>query len=126
MKLRRDSFNSGRQEEGEKFDDFLTEIKLLSKNCNFCDACYPSLLRDRTVSGIFSDEVREKLLSEKDFMLEKAMKICCSKEKAFEGMNTLKKQNELEKEVNKVELPRSKPTQDQGRKESIRTSMFCL
>ena len=79
MKLWRDSFNSKRQEEGEKFDDFLTEIKLLSKNCNFCDACYPSLFRDRIVSGIFSDEVIEKLLSEKDFTLEKAMEACRSK-----------------------------------------------
>ena len=89
--LERHSFNSRRQEEGEKFDDFLTDIKLLSNNCNFCDACNPSLLRDRIVSGIFSDEIREKLLSEKDLTLEKAMEIFRSKEKAFEGMNTLKK-----------------------------------
>ena len=94
--LERHNFNSRRQEEGVKFDDFFTEIKLLSKNCNLCDACYPSLLRDRIVSGIFSNEVREKLLSEKDLTLEKAMEICRLKEKAFEGMNTLKKQNELE------------------------------
>ena len=65
--LERHSFNSRRQE-GEKFD-FLTEITLLSKNCNFCDACYPSLLRDRTVGGIFSNEVK-KILSEKDLTLE--------------------------------------------------------
>ena len=81
--LERHSSNSRKQEEGEKFDDFLTEIKLLSKNCKFYDACYPSLVRDRTVSGIFSDEVREKLLSEKDLTLEKAMEICRSKEKAL-------------------------------------------
>ena len=47
------------------------------------------------------------------------MEICRSKEKAFEGMNTVKKQNELEEQVNIVELPRSKPTQNQGRKESL-------
>ena len=72
--------------------------------------CYPGLLGDRIVSGIFSDEVREKLLSEKDLTLEKAMEICRSKEKAFERLNTLKKQNELEEQVNEVELPRSKQT----------------
>ena len=72
--------------------------------------CYPGLLGDRIVSGIFSDEVREKLLSEKDLTLEKVMEICRSKEKAFEGLNKLKKQNELEEQVNKVELPRSKQT----------------
>ena len=37
-----------------------------------------------------------------------------------------RKQNELEEKVNKVELPRSKPTQNQGRKESSRTYKFCL
>ena len=41
-------------------------------------------------------------------------------------MNTLKKQNELEEQVNKVELLWSKPTQNQGRKESLRTCKFCL
>ena len=125
MKLWRDIVSTAGDKKKRKFDDFLTEIKLLSKNCNFCDVCYPSLLRDRIV-GIFSNEVREKLLSEKDLTLEKAMEICRSKEKAFEGMNTLKKQNELEEQVNKVELSRSKPTQNQGRKESLRTCKFCL
>ena len=30
-------------------------------------------------------------------------------------MNTLKKQNELDEQVNKMKLPRGRPTQNQGR-----------
>jgi len=41
--LERHCFNRRNQEEGEKFDDFLTELKLLSKNCNFCENCYVGL-----------------------------------------------------------------------------------
>ena len=31
--MERHSFNNRKQEDGEKFDDFLTDIKVLSKNC---------------------------------------------------------------------------------------------
>ena len=44
--LERHSFNSRRQEEGKSLMISLQ----LSKNCDFCDVCYPSLLRDRIVS----------------------------------------------------------------------------
>lgn len=33
--MERHVFNSRNQEDGEKFDDFLTDLKILSKNCNF-------------------------------------------------------------------------------------------
>ena len=44
--IERHSFNNRKQEDGEKFDDFLTDIKVLRKNCNFCNQCYPSMLRE--------------------------------------------------------------------------------
>ena len=50
--MERNTFNSRSQEEGEAFDDFLTELKVLSKNCNFCATCHDGLLRDRIVAGI--------------------------------------------------------------------------
>ena len=62
--LERHVFNCRVQEEGELFDDFLTEIKLLSKNCNFCDTCHNGLIRDRIVAGVNSDQLRRRLLSE--------------------------------------------------------------
>ena len=91
--LERHKFFKRLQEEGECFDDFLTEVKLLSKNCNFCntDDCFGSLLRDRIVSGISRDDVREKLLAEKTLTLDKAVEICRSMEKAQEGVTELRK-----------------------------------
>ena len=89
--LERHIFNGRQQEEGEAFDDYLTELKLLSRNCNYCDNCYPGILRDRIVTGIQSDGVRKKLT------LEKATNICRASEKASEGMESFKgKETEAE------------------------------
>ena len=38
--LEKHIFNSRKQEDGKCFDDFLTELKLLSRNCNYCEGCY--------------------------------------------------------------------------------------
>ena len=73
--LERHTFNVRQQEEGELFDDFLTDIKMMSKNCNFCADCYNVLIQDRIVGGIRSDNIRNKLLSEKDVTLEKTIDI---------------------------------------------------
>ena len=70
--LERHTFNSRNQEEGECFDDFLTELKILLKNCNFCGTCVDGLLRDRIVSGIRDSSLRQKLLSDTDLTLKKA------------------------------------------------------
>ena len=88
--LEKHIFNSRKQEDGKCFDDFLTELKLLSRNCNYCEGCYPGLLRDRIVAGIQSDIVRKKLLSENELTVEKAINICTASEKASEGMESLK------------------------------------
>ncbi len=90
MKLERHIFNARVQEENEAFDDYLTDLKLLSRNCNYCDNCYPGILRDRVVAGIQSDPVRKKLLSEIKLTLEKTVHICRAAEKATEGMESFK------------------------------------
>ena len=95
--LERHVFNLRQQEEGEAFDDYLTELKLLSRNCNYCHSCYPGILRDRIIAGIQSDGVRKKLLSENKSTLEKATNICRASEKASEGMESFKgKETEME------------------------------
>ena len=43
--LERHTFNSRKQEDGECFDDFITDVKILSKNCNFCDTCHDGLIQ---------------------------------------------------------------------------------
>ena len=88
--LERHIFNCRVQEDGEMFDDFLTDIKILSKNCNFCGTCHNGLIRDRIVAGVNGDQLRRKLLSEDKLDLKKAENICRSHEKAIEGAATMK------------------------------------
>ena len=83
--LERHNFNNRNQEEGESFDDFLTELKVLRKNCNFCPTCSDGLLRDRIVGGTRDAALRQKLLSEDKLTLKKTEDICRSREKAKQG-----------------------------------------
>ena len=115
-------------------DDFLTEIKLLSRNCNFCDKieCFNSLLRDWIVGGIRNDQVREKLLAEKKLTLEKAIGICRSSEKALDGMEALKARKSSEDQVDRVGFNRNKATwsgnqqHQQGKKDIyLKICRFC-
>lgn len=89
--LERHIFNTRKQEEGECFDDFLIELKLLSRNCNYCEACYLGLLSDWIMTGTQSDVVWKKLLSENELTTEKAINICRTSKKASEVMEALKK-----------------------------------
>ena len=87
--LERHCFNNRKQQDGETFDDFLTELKVLATNCNYCAACYPNILRDRIVEGVISDELRGKLIEEKTLDLEKAVEKCRSFEIAADGVKTM-------------------------------------
>ena len=114
--LERHKFFKRKQEEGETFDEFLTELRLLSKNCNFCatNGCFEGLLRDRIVAGVKNDKIREKLLSEKDLTLLKTIDICRSCEKASDGMAELSKSGEddTSKEVGRIDEKRFRSTQN--------------
>ena len=48
------TFNLRKQEEGEPFDDFVRDIKILSKKRNYCKQQYPGNLRDQIVAGVTS------------------------------------------------------------------------
>lgn len=86
--LERHAFNNKTQEKGECFDDFITTLKTLSKNCGFCDNCHNSLIRDRIVAGTSDESVRRKLLADPKLTLKQAEDICRSHEKAIEGAKT--------------------------------------
>lgn len=47
-------------------------MKILSKNCNFCNNFYDELISDRIVEGISNDDVRKKLLSNNKLTLKTA------------------------------------------------------
>ena len=74
------NFLCRQQQLGERFDDFLTALRDLSRNCSFCSPCRETLLRDRIVIGTHDTEVVQRLLAEKDLTLEDAIRICRSEE----------------------------------------------
>ena len=49
------------QQPGERFEDFLTSIRDLTKTCSFCDKCTDLIVRDKSVTGVIDVELRRKL-----------------------------------------------------------------
>ena len=45
-------FNKRRQEDGESFDNFFSDLRRKIKTCNFCENCCESIMRDRVILGI--------------------------------------------------------------------------
>ena len=64
---------------GEKFDNWMLDLRCLVKNTNYpsltAATIKESMLRDQIVLGIFDESVREKLLVEKDLTFAKACEI---------------------------------------------------
>ena len=44
-------FNSRKQEDGDSFEDFHADLRVLAKTCNFCHQCANSVIRDRIILG---------------------------------------------------------------------------
>lgn len=68
-------FNLRYQKENEPFEVFLKDLKLLVRNCEY-DALQDSIIKDRIVAGIISDETRSRLLRETNLTLDRATEIC--------------------------------------------------
>ncbi|TGZ48699.1 Uncharacterized protein DBV15_12714 [Temnothorax longispinosus] len=68
-------FSSRMQQEGEKFDSFLAEIKKLSQTCEF-GTMADRMVRDRIVLGIKDKVLQERLLRVEDLNLQKAIDYC--------------------------------------------------
>ena len=64
-------FNQRNQKEGERIDNFVSELKRLSLTCEFGDL-RDSLIRDRIVGGVLSHELRGELLKKPDLTLQTA------------------------------------------------------
>ena len=72
-------FNTRAQGATEGIDAYVTELRKLARNCEFGEL-HDSIIRDRIVCGIRSNEVRKRLLREKDLNLERAVEMCKSSE----------------------------------------------
>ena len=68
-------FNRRKQQEGERIDHFVSELKRLALTCDF-DSLKDSLIRDRIVGGVLSDNLRVELLKKPDLTLQQAHDYC--------------------------------------------------
>ena len=68
----RHKFSTYRQQEGQNFHDFVTELKKLSSECEF-DNLQDSLIKDMIVCGTKDNSLCERLLRECDLTLSKAI-----------------------------------------------------
>ena len=58
-------------------EQFVTRLKVLSKDCLFEDTYINDMIRDRLVFGVRSQDIRKKLLTVgADLTLTKAVQIC--------------------------------------------------
>ena len=75
-------FNCRNQQPDESIDAYVTTLRNLAKTCNFCDCLKDTLLRDRIVWGIRSQQIRKRLLQDRKVTLQKCIDLCRSTEAA--------------------------------------------
>ncbi|KAK3931559.1 ATP-dependent RNA helicase [Frankliniella fusca] len=68
-------FNKRNQRPKEPFTDWLTDIKILIKVCDY-DALEESLLKDRIIGGVVDKRLKETLKSKPNISLDEVIDIC--------------------------------------------------
>ena len=67
-------FYNRQQRVGESIAEYVSELRRISKNCQFGEQLCTAL-RDQLVSGLFQGTIQQKLLKEANLTLEKAIRI---------------------------------------------------
>ena len=93
--MERYKFNTRVQRKDETADQYVTELKLIAKNCNF-GSLEDELIRDRLVYGTNSERIKERLLcGEEELTLVKALKICRADEQSNKQLKAMNGENEV-------------------------------
>ncbi|XP_067047046.1 uncharacterized protein [Acropora muricata] len=82
-------FNNRKQEAGESISAYVTELRVIAKNCAHDEITPDEILRDRLVLGVRDDKVRERLLRVNDLTLSKAIDICKSSEQTNQQLKMI-------------------------------------
>ena len=69
-------FNNWRQEAGESISAYMTELRVIAKNCAHDEITPDEILRDRFVLWVRDEKARERLLRINDLTLSKGIDIC--------------------------------------------------
>ena len=102
-------FNQRQQQDGETFDIYLTVLKSLAKTCNFADL-QVSLLRDRFVIGIKSNNMHKRLLQERSLNLSKCIDICRASETSEKQLRVIDSDEKVHKIRDKNASHKKPPT----------------
>lgn len=74
-------FNTRVQGRSESIDQYVTDLKLIAKDCEF-EHLEDGLIRDRIVCGTNYPRVKERLLREDNLTLAKAISLCRADEES--------------------------------------------
>ena len=69
-------FNSRKQNTDESIDTYVTALRALAKNCNFCQCMGDTLLRDRMIMGICDSDTRKRLPQTPKLSVEHCIDVC--------------------------------------------------
>ena len=96
-----------------KIMPFINELHQVAKKCDFenkaVDSIYNQNIRDQFVLGVQSDELRRKLLSEKNLTLSTATQIAVAHEASVEEVQVIKDSQEKPKPILNVRSRSSSP-----------------
>ena len=114
-------FRSRVQESEEPFEQFVTDLKLLIKECWYDESVHDDIIRDHTVFGIKSTKVREKLINKgNDLTLDKCMNIA----RTYELSQKQLKSMTAGKDPNVYAVKSKYPTKQRPSKKTHNTRSF--
>ena len=97
------------QREGESVDEYITDLRLLMKTCEFATTLdiEDSLLRDKLVTGCTSHQLRERLLREMNIPLSNALSIAHASELSRQQIHEM---DEKKTNIDAVDIIRKQGT----------------
>ena len=108
------TFNNRKQKENEKFDNFVTDLKILVKDCGYTEE--DRMVRDCIVLRSFHEKVKEKCIDEGDTLtLAKAVDIGRNYETQLDSMNAIRGAEGNVNAVRDARQTRTRPRQTTGR-----------
>ena len=113
-------FFSCQQAEDQTVDEFITEIQVRSKDCEFADDqnINETLIRDKIICGLKDKKLQEKLLCIEDLKLEKLITLCRTHKEAQVQAKEISK----EENVNNVNT-RNNNTSNSNRHNTLKTKV---
>jgi len=118
-------FNSRAQSATETFDAYVTALRNLSKNCNFCECLANTLLRDRIVMGVSDDDIRRKMLEIQDLTLDRCIDMCRAQEATSARMKMMMSKGATEEIHGIKKVPKKKNDKHSSKPTQAINCRFC-